>query len=471
MKKLYIVFGILINTVYIFGYTINLPAGFCDAQETAQSKSCASKQINFESKNPVILILIHGTFSSADQFLDKIILNKDVIPENFFTESVYNGIQPVKLSYNWTGKNSDEARIQGGKVLGQGLNDIMQQCTQAGVAPKIILIGHSHGGNVIAVASNIVTKPIDCAVMLATPVLRYDLKKKSYTENDLYLPRLRFIKQLFLFYSSVDFVQTTGALTEEFKRRYGPLPGIDLYNVHLLLNGQEPSHTALYTQLIEDHILVLCQKVKNLYKKNKNLVANLAPQNAQVDKLIAIKKYDPIESNPLAGIAIDSLWPNWEKFEYSAQEQDEDDISEKNRIIFNNFYHKEFTEVAPFLDRAVKGVQQDICVQAIGKVGSGLVVAPEKSRKIAAKLCCPYKEFQTAHPNATRALECAMQPDIPTNALTTEENKDLCMNIIGLGGRGLILVPPAAKKDLKQRCCSPDFTKKHPNASAAIGCS
>ena len=468
MKKIYIFIGLIIVATDIFGYTIKLPAGFCEAREVAEKKSCVLRQMSFDSKNPVFLILIHGTFSNQEKFLDDIILNNDAIPEGFFSESAYNNVQPIKLTYDWGGKNSDDARIQGGKILGQGLNEIMQQCGQDGVTPKIILIAHSHGGNVIAVASNFVTKPIDCAILLATPVLRYSQTSNNNSRLDSYLPRA--INQLFLFYSMRDFVQTAGSLTEEFKRRYGPINNIDLYNVHLLLDGEEPSHTALYTQIIEDHILVLCQKIKSLYKKNKNLVANLDLKSQEVDKLVAIKKYDPIESNPLAGIAIDKLWPNWEQFTYTPQEADEDDISDKNRVLFNNFYHEEFTDVASFLDRAIKGIEQDICIQAIGKVGGGLTLVPEKSRKIAAKFCCPYKEFQTTHPNATRALQCAKQPDISTNSLTVEENRDLCMNIIGLGGRSLILVPAAAKTNLKQRCCSPEFTAKHPNASKAIGC-
>ncbi len=468
MKKIFLFTMLLFVSQNIIGQLINLPAGFCEAHEVAEKKSCILRQIRIESKNPVLLILIHGTFSNQDKFLDGVTLNNDVIPEEFFKERAYNNIQPIKLTYNWSGKNDDAARIQSGKILGQGLNEIIQQCGNGGITPKIILIGHSHGGNVIAVASNFVTKPIDCAIFLATPALRYDQKKKLGTDNDFYLPRA--INQLFHFYSMLDFVQSAGSLTGEFKRRYGPINSIDLYNIHLLLNGQEPTHTALYTQLIEDHILVLCKKIKSLYTKNKNLVANIDPQNQQVDKLIAIKKYDPIESNPLAGVAIDTLWPNWEKFTYTAQEADEDDISDKNRVIFNNFYHKEFTDITPILDRTVKGVQQDICVQAIGKIGAGLAFVPEKSRGIAAKFCCQSKEFQTSHPRAARALQCAKQPDTASNVLTWQENKDLCMNIIGHAGRSLILLPTAAKKDLNKRCCSPDFMAKHPNAAAAIGC-
>jgi hypothetical protein len=298
--------------------------------------------------------------------------------------------------------------------------------------------------------------------------LRYDEKKKTKTDNDLYLPRS--IKQLFLFYSSLDFIQTTGSLTEEFKRRYGPLPGIDLYNIHLLLDGQEPSHTALYTQLIEDHILQLCKMIKTLYKKNRNLVANIAPQNQKVDKLIAIKKYDPIESNPLAGVAIDTLWPNWEQFTFSKNEPNENEISDKEQFIFNNFYHKEFTDVAPFLDRAAKGALQDICIMAVGKVGSGLAAVPKDARESAAKLCCPFGEFKTTHPNATQALECSKQPATSNNALTNDENRTLCMNIIGIPGRALAYLPDAAKLDVNRRCCFDAFKQKHPRASAAVGC-
>jgi hypothetical protein len=318
------------------------------------------------------------------------------------------------------------------------------------------------------VASNVVEHRIDCAILLATPVLRYDQNKKNNTESDLYLPKS--IDTLFLFYSMLDFVQSTGSLTEEFKRRYGPINGIDLYTIHLLLNGQEPTHSALYTQVIEDHILQLCQKIKNLYKKNKNLVANIAPTDKNVDQLIAIRKYDPIESNPLAGRAIDTLWQNWENFTYAQNETDENALSEKNRLIFNNFYHKDFIDVTPILDRSIRGAEQEVCVRAIGKFGSGLAFVPEKSRAVVSKLCCPYEEFKREHPNATRALSCAQDPAPGNNVLTAEENNDLCMNVIGVPGRSLALLTPAAKADLKVRCCSPQFQEIHAQAAKAIGC-
>lgn len=469
MKKTLLVLAFTALTTDIKGFSFNLPDGFCDARQVSEKKNCTLRKVDFETKTPVIALLIHGTFSSAEQFLDKIFINNDPIPVNFFKDPAYNGNQPIKLTYNWTGKNSDNDRIQAGEILAKGLNSIVQECKLIGVMPKIIILGHSHGGNVIAVASNSVTNPIDCAIMLGTPVLGFNALQKGKTANSVYIPDK--ILELFLFYSSVDFVQSAGSMQKEFKRRYGPFPGINLYNIHLLLKGQEPSHIALYTQLIEDNILMLCQKIKSIYTKNRNLVANIDPEKKDGDKLVAIKKYDPIESNPLAGVAIDSLWPDWTKFEYTPQEVNENVQSNIDSNIFYNLYGKEFTKIAPILDRVAQGAKQDICVQAVGTPGVLLNAAPKSARDAAGKLCCGFDEFKGAHPNAAQALQCSKITTNKETALTEAENKNLCTHIIGLGGRGLFLLPKAAKNDLKARCCGFDeFKNKHPNASKALGC-
>lgn len=451
----------------MMGFTIKLPKEFCDAYEMGQKGTCTAQNITFDSKNPVVLVLVHGTFSNPKKFLGEIELSQDAVPDGFFQDTVYNNQKPIKITYGWSGENNDNARINGGKILAQGLNDIINQCRQQGIAPRLILMGHSHGGNVIAVASNKIQEPIDYAIFLATPVLRYNEKTKTNNDNDLYLPKS--IKNLFLFYSMSDFVQTSGAATESFKRRYGPITGINLYNVHLLLKGQEPTHSGLYTQLIEDHIFDLCKKIKSLFTKNKNLVANIDPASATVDKLIAIKKYNAGTSNPLTGPSTDNLWPNWEAFDYAQNEVDENAISEKSRELFNNFYKREFIDTAPLLDRVAKGVQQEICVRAVGEIGSGFDVVPDSPKQIASKFCCWSKEFTEKHPSATKSLKCPAQA--APAVLTQNENESLCVNVIGRAGRLLGILPQSAKNDLKRRCCPYDsFKQKHPRASKAIEC-
>lgn len=469
MKKPALFLAALTATFNIFGYSIMLPEGICNATEISAKMGCGKNKLTFDSKNPVFLILIHGTFSEDEKFLDSIALNKDLIPQGFFENKEYNNSLPIKLTYSWSGKNSDSARISAGKTLANKLDFINLQCKQEKVEPKIILMAHSHGGNISAVASNLVTKPIDCAIFLAAPVLRYDQKVKSNSENDLYLPKA--IKELFLFYSMQDFVQTAGALTSNFKRRYGPITGINLYNVRLLLNGQEPLHTELYNQIIEDHILDLCSVIKKNYKKNKNLIANIAPKNPNADKLIAIKKYDPTTTNPFTGKSTDGLWENWEEFTYETGEPNEAEISDAARFTFNNFYHTEFLDTTPLLDRTLKTIQKVTCIEVIGQAGALLKKLPASTLKGASQMCCQFDEFKKKHPNATQALSCPAEPTSTAQApLSSEENRDLCLNLFGPLGRTLGGLPESAKNDLKTRCCLPDFMAKHPNASKTIGC-
>lgn len=448
-------------------FVIKLPEGFCQATEIAEKKSCLVRQAEFTSKTPVFLILIHGTFSTADSFLNTIVFNNDLIPTGFFRDNAYDTTAPIRLSFEWSGENSDSARIQGGKKLAQGLNDIMQQCQQQNLQPATIIIAHSHGGNVVAVASNTVTQPIDCAIFLATPVLRYDQNKKMGNETDLYLPKK--INNLFLFYSTLDIVQTSGALSNDFKRRYGPIQGINLYNTALLINGQEPGHS-LYTQLMNDHILELCTKIKNTYTKNKNLVANIAPQNQAVDKIIAIKKYEPEATNPFTGTSTDSLWPNWENFSYSASEVDEDKASDDARMLFNNFYKFEFTDTMPFIDRSIKAIQMEVCTRAVGKMGATLALLPKEQKDSITQTCCQFDTFKTEHPNASAAVQCAKIDTLPHRSLSSSENQTFCMNVVGVPGRYLSLLPTAQRADLTKRCCSPAFKTRHPKAASALNC-
>ncbi|MBY0110355.1 MAG: hypothetical protein K2X90_04560 [Candidatus Babeliaceae bacterium] len=466
MKKLSLLLTLSQLSIYA-DYTLMLPNDFCSAHQIAQTGTCSSNKISFASNNPVFLVLVHGTFSNSQQFLKEVTLSHDPIPDVFFNETAYDNQEPVKISFGWSGKNEDRARIGGGKQLAQGLNDILQQCKKQKVTPKIIMMGHSHGGNVIAVASNFIQEPIDYALFLATPVLRYNEKIKSNTEQDLYLPKS--IKNLFLFYSMTDFVQTSGALTENFKRRYGPINGINLYNVRLLLEGQEPTHSGLYAQLVEDHILDLCKKIKVFYKKNKNLVANIDPEHPNADKLVAIKKYNPQATNPLTGGSTDALWPNWETYTYTQKEPDENELSQKDRQLFYNFYKKEFLDTAPLLDRTAQGIQQEVCIGAVGKLGSALAFLPSDAKDTARKYCCWSTEFKSNHPNATRALGCPLQA-APTQ-LGLAEDELLCTNVVGLAGRTLVALPQSAKNELKRHCCrSATFKQKHPNAAKAIGC-
>lgn len=466
MKKLMLM--VLFTIVKSESYSINLPQGLCDAQEVTTQKTCTRRGIEFSQANPVFLVTIHGTFSSSQQLLKAVVLSHEKIPSNFFEDSRYNNVTPVRLTFDWNGTLSDSARIAAGKQLAHGINQIAQQCAQQQVIPKFILVAHSHGGNLVAVASHFVSKPIDYAIIIGTPVLHSDQNIKYNNDKDLYLPRA--IKQLFLFYSMQDFIQTVGAGTTDFKRRFGPINGIDLYNVRLLFDGKEALHIDLYNQLVDDHILALCAHIKAMYPKNKNLVANIAPTNPMVDNLVAIRTYYTQKLNPYTGQATDALWPNWQAFTYDADKPDEAALSNKARELFKQVYGKEFTDTAPLLDRTARAGQEVVCSRIIGNAGSGLAVFNQKIKTDLGTLCCRFDSFKNQHPRASAALNCnALHFEKET--LSDKENEDLCVNVFGATGRQLGVLPTAAKDDLKKRCCKFDaFKNKHPNAAKTIGC-
>lgn len=468
-KKYILILSTISSLSTLLGYEIKLHEGFCPAQELITQKKCYDS-LSFDNPYPVFYILIHGTFSQAEKFTKDLIYDDksiyEKIPGMLFSDMHYNNQFPLRIAFNWSGKLSDKDRQEGGIRLANGLNSLYEQCENQGIIPKFILVSHSHGGNVVSLASRRVRYPIDIAIMLGTPIMRFHKSALNDTFNDNYLPKN--IKQLFLFYSMKDFIQSGGAALNKFSRRFGPLDGIDLYNIHVLIDGSDPLHIDLHNQFIDSKLLALVELIHNTFKKNKNLVVNIS-DNPESENLVAIKNYDTSESS--IGNKTDQFWPNWTEFTYQENETDEAALSKKAQDVFKLVYKRDFLFTAPQIDRAARAAQEAICRNIIGKTGAAFTITPKQIKSAAGKMCCSFKTFKEGHPRASSALSCTAEAHTP-NELTAEENSIICNYFIGSAGRSLYALPDSVKKETAKKCCGiTTFKDRHPQAAKALGCS
>ena len=108
--------------------------------------------------------LIHGTFSGSETWSDD--FRKYI--GKFYNEKVKFG--------DWTGKNNSPARKEGAKIIA---GEILKWHKKHPKDP-IRLVGHSHGGNVAVILTNLLAEKglkVETLVTIATPVREYQLNK------------------------------------------------------------------------------------------------------------------------------------------------------------------------------------------------------------------------------------------------------------------------------------------------------
>ncbi len=177
--------------------------------------------------NVPIYILIHGTWSTEATWS---------MPEgDFFDELVKSTAKSnaVIIPYNWSGKLSHVSRLQAAK----GLAQIIQSYP---VGTDIYVVGHSHGGNVAILASQILGKDrynkhtIRALYTLGTPINMQE-----------YFPDMDVITNVYNFFSRADRVQsvfgTSGREFIEHKR---------IANLRITIDGTAPGHSDLHHPVI-----------------------------------------------------------------------------------------------------------------------------------------------------------------------------------------------------------------------------
>lgn len=176
--------------------------------------------------NPVY-ILIHGTWSTESTWS---------MPEgDFFEELVKSAAKSnaMVIPYNWSGKLSHASRLQAAK----GLVQVIQSYPEDTV---IYVVGHSHGGNVALLASQIMGRDrynkhtIRALYTLGTPI-----------DMEAYFPDMDVITNVYNLFSRADMVQSvfgmSGREFTEHKR---------IANLRITIDGKAPGHGDLHHPVI-----------------------------------------------------------------------------------------------------------------------------------------------------------------------------------------------------------------------------
>ncbi len=173
-------------------------------------------------------IIIHGTWSRPFSWH---------MPGGAFYDALASVSQPGTVSFFlWSGENSHDARIAGGKKLAHYIQEFYPE------GAEINLIGHSHGSNVGILASQELTQKnthrIHSFFALGTP-----------THTTRYMPDMNAITYFYNLFSYNDYVQPVFGF---FEREY---PKHDrIANICITINGKEPRHAEMHHPLIAQWI-------------------------------------------------------------------------------------------------------------------------------------------------------------------------------------------------------------------------
>ena len=203
----------------------------------------------YSNLHPVI-ILVHGTFASNATWYR---------PWGEFYTVLFKSAAKqgeVLVPFQWSGSLSDRAR----EDAAQSLAALVLSYPDS---EKIILIGHSHGGNVINITSNLIEsshlflkakknhkkkKLIDQVFLLATPV----------SEESFYTPCMNVIGHVYNLYSIGDLIQKSGGFYDQTYERKNRLINV---LVKMARSGEfgsdDPTHDKMHSPQIAHSLLTL----------------------------------------------------------------------------------------------------------------------------------------------------------------------------------------------------------------------
>ncbi len=283
-----------------------------------------------ESKEPIALIVVHGTFAAeskeyqneAQYFFPGVKVYAQKLADEYKA--------PVRLVfYRWSGYDGHNYRYEAGKHLAQVIDEHHGH--------RIITIAHSHGGNVVNYASNHIKGKIDLMIHFGTPVIAGD---QSYRPSNFTM--------LCNFYSSSDLIQLLGATDAHkawrgaMKMWYTPLTTFRNYclenvgseagrviNVSTQINGYDADHSDI-KNIVSEMPAVIRNFTEHYQLHNDfHLNVDLRHNNAKYKILCALK-------NP-------------KKDTEDAIIEQEMRRSEEQKALYRKLYSKEMGSVLPRL--------------------------------------------------------------------------------------------------------------------------
>lgn len=247
---------------------------------------CTGNPVNFVDPSGLAIWLIHGTnlFNKPNPQYTWTNEFREYISEQFDDESVEEG--------NWSGGNSVKVRKEGAEKIYKEIKEYMEENPNE----PIRLIGHSHGGNVAILVTNLLHTDgyeVKNLVTIATPVREYNLNKGVYVGQHVNV------------YSTIDMVQTMGGSIWNFGAAKRTFSESDTNNLLNYNKGPIASYGNMKrnTYFEKDRILH--------FGENEMTFRNVT--NIDATKNISSKKSGPIASHSAVHSDLDIwkeiIWP------------------------------------------------------------------------------------------------------------------------------------------------------------------
>jgi hypothetical protein len=174
-----------------------------------------------------LFIIVHGTWASSTEWH---MPGGDFFDTLQQTATKYNG---YVITYAWSGKLDHNQRTQ----AALGLKQLIQSYD---TSIQLYLIGHSHGSNVAALATQLLAKDIHNK---HTITALYTLGAPVHAE--FYLPDMDIVQHVYNLFSSADLIQQVFGL---YEREFPKHPRIA--NLRVLINDIDPGHSELHHAVI-----------------------------------------------------------------------------------------------------------------------------------------------------------------------------------------------------------------------------
>jgi pimeloyl-ACP methyl ester carboxylesterase len=172
---------------------------------------------------PTMLVVVHGTWASGEdwwRWKSPFTMYLDL----FSRGAVYKGND----AFSWSGGNGDDDRRAGA--------DALVRWVDAHPAGELTIVAHSHGGNVVFLATR-QGLGVNRLILLGSP-MRTD-----------YTPDIRKIDLAYNIYSFGDHVQTPAG-TFPHRRAEGRTANDSVRSVNVLAHEQSPSHSGLHDESV-----------------------------------------------------------------------------------------------------------------------------------------------------------------------------------------------------------------------------
>ena len=244
------------------------------------------------NRQPVVFALVHGTWANNHpDFFDEASLYYRGV-KKLAQDLAFHLKAPIELvSYAWSGGNTFIDRYHAGKRLASLLNDYYGPLNSYRMA---YAYAHSHGCNVINIASQELVFGLDTLYYVASPVIE--------ASESLYRPDN--FRSLYNMYSDEDIVQWAGAINRKSSKQsvagflagarvYEAQQGRDVFNIRLRFDGKVPGHVKI--KKVAPQVLRLIKVVREGYHHHTSLVANLFLSEHGRDPLVAIHEQISLE--------------------------------------------------------------------------------------------------------------------------------------------------------------------------------